>query len=131
MLIAVPTDGPAPLGVPLGAEPLAGTVMTKFGSHIFTGLLKVLTHWVWVTYTCISKLTIIDSDNGLSPGRGQAIIWTNAAVLLIQTSGTNSSEIVSEIHTFWFKEMSVKWWQICVGLNVLRLICVHYRNRGD
>ena len=30
-------------------------------------------------HICISKLTIIGSDNGLSPGRGQeAIIWTNA-----------------------------------------------------
>ena len=32
----------------------------------------------------ISKLTIIGSDNGLAPGRHQAIIWTNAAILLIE-----------------------------------------------
>ena len=36
------------------------------------------THWGWVTNICISKLTITGSDNGLSPGRRQAIIWTNA-----------------------------------------------------
>ena len=31
----------------------------------------------------ISKLTIISSDYGFLPGRHQAIIWTNAGVLLI------------------------------------------------
>ena len=36
-----------------------------------------LTHWGRVTHMCVNKLTIIDSDNGLSPGRRQAIIWTN------------------------------------------------------
>ena len=30
-----------------------------------------------MTHICVSKLTIIGSDNGLSPGRRQAIIWTN------------------------------------------------------
>ena len=36
-----------------------------------------------MTHTCITKLTIIGSDNGLSPGRRQAIVWTNAGILLI------------------------------------------------
>ena len=30
------------------------------------------------------KLTILGSDNGLSPERRQAIIWTNAGILLIE-----------------------------------------------
>ena len=30
---------------------------------------------------CVGKLTIIGSDNGLSPGRHQAIIWTNVGIL--------------------------------------------------
>ena len=42
-----------------------------------------LTHWGRVTHICVSKLTIIGSDNGLSPDRRQAIIWTNAGLLLI------------------------------------------------
>ena len=42
-----------------------------------------LTHWGRVTHICIGKLTIMGSDNGLSPERRQAIIWTNAAILLI------------------------------------------------
>ena len=42
-----------------------------------------LTHEGRVTHICVSKLTIIGSDNGLSPDRRQAIIWTNAGILLI------------------------------------------------
>ena len=42
-----------------------------------------LTHWGRVTHICVSKLTIIGSDNGLSPGLLQAIIWTNAEILFI------------------------------------------------
>ena len=42
-----------------------------------------LTHWGRVTHICVGDLTIISSDNGLSPGRHQAIIWTNAGILLI------------------------------------------------
>ena len=34
-------------------------------------------------YICVGKLTIIASDNGLSPERRQAIIWTSAGKLLI------------------------------------------------
>ena len=44
----------------------------------------LLTYWEWVMHICISKLTIIASDNGLLPGRRQAIIWTNAWILLIR-----------------------------------------------
>ena len=62
--------------------------------------LNVLTHWGRVTHICVGKLTIIGSDNGLSPGRRQAIIWTNPWILLIRTPGTNFSEILSEIHIF-------------------------------
>ena len=44
-----------------------------------------------MTHVCVSKLTIIVSDNGLSPDRRQAIIWTNAGILLDRPSGTNFS----------------------------------------
>ena len=53
---------------------------------------------------CNSKLTIIGSDNGLSPGRRQAISWTNAGILLIRTLGTNFSEISTEIQKFSLKK---------------------------
>ena len=85
--------------------------------------IHVLTHWGRVTQICVSKLTIIGSDNGLSPGRRQAIIWTNGGILLIRSLGTNFSEISSEIHTFSFKKMhlktsSAKWRPFCLGLNL-------------
>ena len=56
-------------------------------------------------HICFSKLTIIGSDNDLSPTRHQAIIWTNDRMLLIRTLGTKSSEILSEIHTVLFKKL--------------------------
>ena len=42
--------------------------------QIVNNLRVILTHWGWVPHIWISKLTIIGSDNGLSPGRGQTII---------------------------------------------------------
>ena len=84
----------------------------------------VLTYWGRVTHVCVSKLTIIGSDNGLSPDRRQAIIWTNAGILLIGPLGINFSEISIEILTFSFTKMrlkvsSAKRWPFCLGLNVL------------
>ena len=87
-----------------------------------------LTHWGRVTHICVSKLTIIGSDNGLSPGRRQAIIWTNDGILLIRTFQTHFSEIVSEIHTFSCKKIhwkmsSGKWRPFCLGHIVLKHNC--------
>ena len=56
-----------------------------------------LTHQGWVTHICVSELTTIGSDNGLLPGQWQAIIWTNAAILSTGPSGTNFSDISTEI----------------------------------
>ena len=67
-----------------------------------------LTHWGRVTHICVGKLTIIGPDNGLSPGRRQAIIWTNAGLLLIGPLGTNFSEILVGIQTFYFRKMHLK-----------------------
>ena len=53
-----------------------------------------------MTHICVGKLDIIGSDNGLSPNRRQAIIWTNAGMLLVEPSGTNVSEIRIAINTF-------------------------------
>ena len=44
---------------------------------------RTLTHWGLVMHICVSESTIIGSDNGLSPGQRQAIIWTNAGIMLI------------------------------------------------
>ena len=89
-----------------------------------TSLFK--THWGRVTHICVDNLTIIGSDNGLSPGRRQAIIWTSAGILLIETLGTIFSENLIEIHTFSFKKMylkmSGKWQPFCLVLNVLKSV---------
>ena len=77
-----------------------------------------------MTHICVGTNTNIGSDNGLSPGRRQAIIWTNSGILLIGPLGTNFSGILSEIHIFSFKKIhlkmsSGKWRPFCLGLNVL------------
>ena len=73
-----------------------------------TKLCEILTHWGRVTHLCVGKLTIIGSNNGLSPGRRQAIIRTNAGILSIGPLGTNFSEILIEIYVFSFKKMHMK-----------------------
>ena len=83
-----------------------------------------LTHWGRVTHICVVKLTIIGSDNGLSPGRRQAIIWTSAGLLSIGPLATQFIEMLIEIPTFSFTKMhlkmsSGKWRPFCLGLNVL------------
>ena len=84
-----------------------------------------LTHWGRVTHICDSRSTIIGSDNGLSPGRRQAIIWTDAGILLIGPLETNLSEIFIGIYTFSFKKMHLEMstWKLrsffCFGLDVL------------
>ena len=97
-------------------------------STIYSAAKKTpLTHSGRVTHICVSELTIIGSDNGLSPGRRQAIIWNNAGFLLIEPLGANVSEIEISIgiQTFSFKKMhlnmsSAKWRPFCLGLNVLK-----------
>ena len=87
------------------------------------------THWGRVTHICVSKLTIIGSDNGLSPGRRQAIIRTNAGILLIGPLGTNFSEILVGNQTFSFRKMHLKMSSallrpFCLGLNELNIYLV-------
>ena len=84
-----------------------------------------------MTHICVSKQTSIGSDNGLSPGRRQAIIWTNARLLLIGPLGTNFSEVLIEIITFSFKKMRLKvssanWRPFCLGLNELMVYVLNW-----
>ena len=68
-----------------------------------------------MTHICVGKLTIIGSDNGLLPGRHQAIIWTNAGLLLIVPLGTNLSEILIEIENVVWKMAAILSWPQCVN----------------
>ena len=75
-----------------------------------------------MTHICVGSLTIIGSDNGLSHGPREAIIWTNAGILSIGPLGTNYSGILFEIHAFSSRKSiwtSAKWSPFCPGFNVL------------
>ena len=85
-------------------------------------LQTILTLWGRVTHISFSKLTIIGSDNGLSAGRRQAIIWTIAGILFIGPLGT----IQKKMH---LKIPSVEWQTFCLGLNVLIQKC-HLNSTG-
>ena len=88
-------------------------------------LLDQVYHWGRVTHKCVSELTVIGSDNGLSPGRRQAIFWTNAGILLIGPLGTNFNEILIEIHIISFKKIHLA--PIFLGLNVVYFIVCIYK----
>ena len=123
------------LGYSLIFQRLSMQLITRyFFINVVTRVSEVMpwTHWGRVTHICVSELTIIGSDNGLSPGQRQAIIWNNAGLLLIEPLGTNFSEISIGIQTFSFKKMhlimsSAKWRPFCLGLNVLIGLGVVYR----
>ena len=99
-----------------------------FCKSFVMGYINGLTHWGRVTHICVSDLTSIGSDNGLSPGRRHAIIRTNAGILLIRPVGTNFSESLVKILIFSFKKMrlrvsSAKRRPFCLGLNELMQDC--------
>ena len=69
-----------------------------------------------MTHICVSKLSVVGSDNGLAPGRRQAIIRTNAGILLIGPLGTKFNEILIEIHTFSLR----KWDEIVLAMALVQ-----------
>ena len=78
-------------------------------------------------HICVGNLTSIGSDNGLSSGRRQSIIWTNAGILLIRPLGKNWIQVLIKIHTFSFKKMylkmlSGKWQPFCLGFYMLSAV---------
>ena len=68
-------------------------IVTGTSEHVFR-----------LTPICIRNLTLIGSDNDLSPDQHQAIIKTNAGILSTGPLGINFSEISMEIQTFSFQE---------------------------
>ena len=67
-------------------------------SNLTYNILSMFMEAEW--RVCVDKLTSIGSDNGLSPERHQAIVPTNAGILLIGPLGTNLSDILIGIQTF-------------------------------
>ena len=104
----------------------------QFSSNIIHSVSNLI-HWGRVTQICVFNQAIIAPDNGLSPSRHQAIIWTNAGMLLIGPLGLNLSEILIEMHTFSFKKMHskksfAKCRPLCLGLNVLNLSVISFHD---
>ena len=113
------------LGLQREAITRSGYDLLSITSKCANSVTQEWTHWGRVTHICVDNLTIIVSDNGLSPGRRQAIIWNNAGILLIGPLETNFSDMLADIITFSFKKMylnvsSAKWWPFCFGRNVLK-----------
>ena len=106
-----------------------------FGYQIWFCTRLLISHWGRVTHICVSDLTSIGSDNGLSPGRRQAVIRTNAGLLLIKPLGTNFSEMLIIIQTFSLKKIrlkmsSAKCCSFRLSLNVICscATCIHQWN---
>ena len=73
----------------------------------YTCTLSQLIEAEWRIYASVN-FSIIDSDNGLSPGRCQPFIWTNAGRLSIGQLGANFNEISIEIYISSFRKMHLK-----------------------
>ena len=79
-----------------------------------------------MTHICISKLTTINSDNGLSPGRHQVIIWANARWNIVNSNFRNKLQWNLKRNSYIFtkkyiEKNTLKWRPLCLGLNVLTL----------
>ena len=97
-----------------------------------------LTHWGQVTHICISKLTIIVSHNGWSPGASSHYInqcwsiinWTFRNKL--QRNRNRNSYIFIPENTF--KDVICEIAEFCFGLNVLTALTItssHQQNTHD
>ena len=114
-------------------EPLSEPMMVSLSTHIsfirpqwvnllicFTWICVKLIEAEWRIYASVIQPSLVQI---MACRRRQAIIWTNAGIL-IGPLGTNFSEILIGNLTFSFKKMclkvsSVKWCPFCLGLNVL------------
>ena len=70
--------------------------------HNFTKIPSIKTHLPLVPHICQWSRSVLVSDNGLSPIRRPAIIWTSPGLLSIGPLGTNYSEILIKIQNFSF-----------------------------
>ena len=76
-------------------------------SHVCKYLTS-LTHCGRATQICVGNLTIIGSDNGLSPGWRQDIIWISVGLLLMGPLRAYFSVISTNIQQFSLRKMQLK-----------------------
>ena len=100
----------------------------KFPCDVSWWRLLALTHLPMCRiYASVNQVSV-GSDNDLSLGRRQAIIWPNAGILLIGPLGINFSEISFRIQNFSLRKMqlklsSAKWQPFCPGGDELLCWC--------
>ena len=82
-------------------------------------------------HICVSKLTIIGSDHGLSPGRRQAIIWTNAGIFFNWTLRNKLQWIFNRNSNIFIQENASEYvaWEISTISS--RPQCVNERNEEN
>ena len=119
--------------------PARGTTIPRSlkGCGVKTGLKLLITNpGVWVNSlkprdAYMRRQSIIGSDNCLSPGRCQAIIWIHVGILLIGPLGTNITEISIEMFTFSSKKMYLKMssgkWRLSVRWINIKTSSYQYR----
>ena len=120
-------------------RPVRSCMILSINYEIHTSI--VITHWDGMTDICFSNRAMFGSDNGLVPGWRQAIIWSNAGILLIAPLWTNFSEMLIEyifiyLSIYSYKKMhlkrsSGKWNPFCLGHHVLRLMNVSKKAPGN
>ena len=82
---------------------------------------QLLNHLPLVPHICVIESDQIGSDNGLSPIRRQAIIWTSVGLLSIRPLRTNFNEIQDfSFTTMHLKISSVKLQPFCPGKDGLK-----------
>ena len=90
--------------------------------------IKTLNHWGWVMHICVSKLTIIGSDSGVSPGHYLKQCWNVANWTLrnkLQSSLVPNSYIFIQENTH--DKSSGKWRKFCFSLNMLIIVMLNLR----
>ena len=93
---------------------------------------RCLTHWGRVTQICVSKPTIIGSDNGLSPGRRQDIIYLNQCWNFVYWTLGNKFQRKLNPNSYIFKQENafenVVWERAAI---LARSQCVNSSRHGD
>ena len=82
----------------MGTKYRSKTPLTSSG--LLLGYINISTHWGQVTRICDSKMIIIGSYNGMSPGRRRTTVLTNAGILSTGPMGINFNTIRIEVNIF-------------------------------
>ena len=114
--------------IQISQEPMSFNV--KPCKHMCSDYQLFFTHWGRVTHKCVSKLTIMGPDNGLSPGRHHHlnqcwnIVNSTLGNKLQWNLNRNSNNFIQENA---FESVVWKWRPFCLGPNELMPISVTNR----